>query len=103
MDVQSFLREENEAFGRLLERVSHAVWMVNTTGEKKWQEAEVEAEREYRRHFADRKRFERIAELREKSRRDPWSGGNWIACIRKRWKTRCLRNCWMKWSAFLRS
>ncbi|MFS8514743.1 MAG: M2 family metallopeptidase, partial [Planifilum fulgidum] len=66
MDVQSFLREENEEVARLSERVAHAVWMVNTTGEKKWQEAEVEAEREYRRHFADRKRFERIAELREK-------------------------------------
>ncbi len=67
MDVQRFLREENEAIARLSEQVTHAAWMVNTTGEKKWQEAEVEAERAYRRHFADRKRFEKIAELREKA------------------------------------
>lgn len=67
MDLQSFLREENETVARLSERVSQAVWMVNTTGEKQWQEAEVEAERDYRLHFADPKRFEKIAKLREQA------------------------------------
>ena len=96
LDVQRFLREENEAIARLSEQVTHAAWMVNTTGEKKWQEAEVEAEKAYRRHFADRKRFEKIAELREKASKVPWNGGSWTACIRRRWKTRCRRNCWMR-------
>ncbi len=96
MDVRAFCgRRPRDC--RLSERVECPVWMVNTTGEKKWQEAEVEAEREYRWHFADRKRFERIAELREKVPEGyPGAAALGIASIRKRWKTRCLRNCWMK-------
>ncbi|TCS96675.1 peptidyl-dipeptidase A [Hazenella coriacea] len=61
--VESFLQQENKKLDQLLTAWNHAVWMVNTTGEKEWQVKEAQAEATYREYCADKDRFSMIQQL----------------------------------------
>jgi oligoendopeptidase F len=65
--MEAFLQAENKKLSELIERLSLASWNVNTTGEEKWQLAEMEAEKAYRSYVSDPARFAKIKELRQKA------------------------------------
>lgn len=62
--MEQFLREENERLAAFFQRLCEAVWNVNTTGEEKWQTAEMEAEKAYREYVSNRERFEQLKQYR---------------------------------------
>ncbi|SFI80423.1 M2 family metallopeptidase [Thermoflavimicrobium dichotomicum] len=58
--MEDFLRQENEKIASIFREWMQASWMVNTTGEKEWQEKEARAEAEYRHYCSNPERFKQI-------------------------------------------
>lgn len=63
--MNRFLEEENKKLSKLLDTLSEAMWNVNTTGEEKWQRAEMEAEKAYRQYVSNKERFEKLKAFRQ--------------------------------------
>lgn len=58
-----FLEDENNKLQQLHKECAEASWMVNTTGEEKWQQKEAEAEATYKLYCSDSTRFKRIKDF----------------------------------------
>lgn len=54
------LQKENEQISKFYKKRCEAIWMVNTTGSKEWQEKEVQYESEHRSYCSDPERFDLI-------------------------------------------
>jgi peptidyl-dipeptidase A len=62
--MERFLQEENEKLRYFMTKMTEAMWKVNTTGDEKWQKAEMEAEKAYREYVSNKERFVKIKDLR---------------------------------------
>lgn len=67
--MQPFLQQQNQCVSDMFKKWMYAAWMVNTTGEKEWQEKEAEAEAEYRRYFSNPELLKQIKEKLKKTER----------------------------------
>jgi peptidyl-dipeptidase A len=65
--MERFLRDENNKLSSMLKDLSAAMWNVNTTGEEKWQNAEMKAEKAYRQYVSDKERFEKLKAYRKEA------------------------------------
>ncbi len=63
MLIENFLKEQNEQFQMLLKKSTHAGWMAQTTGEKKWAEEAGRASSEFSLFYADKERYEQVKEF----------------------------------------
>ncbi|WP_240951682.1 M2 family metallopeptidase [Bacillus sp. RO2] len=60
MMVEKFLDEQNEQFQKLLKKSTHAGWMAQTTGEKKWAEEAGKASSEFSLFYANQDRYNQL-------------------------------------------
>ncbi|WP_244951490.1 M2 family metallopeptidase [Sutcliffiella horikoshii] len=60
MMVEKFLEEQNEQFQKLLKKSTHAGWMAQTTGEKKWAEEAGKASSEFSLFYANKDRYNQV-------------------------------------------
>lgn len=60
MLIDKFLKEQNEQFQKLMKKGTHASWMAQTTGEKKWAQEEGKASSEFNLFFSDKERYEQV-------------------------------------------
>ncbi|MCM3616489.1 M2 family metallopeptidase [Sutcliffiella horikoshii] len=63
MLIENFLKEQNEQFQMLLKKSTHAGWMAQTTGEKKWAEEAGRASSEFSLFYAHKERYEQVKEF----------------------------------------
>ncbi|QFT88648.1 Peptidase family M3 [Bacillus sp. THAF10] len=60
MQISTFLQDQNDHFQRLLKESTHASWMAQTTGEKKWAEEAGKASAQFNLFYSDKQKYEQV-------------------------------------------